>query len=103
MRKLIIAALVMVHMVHTPWHAGAQSAKPQPWSVNPAPILRIGAENGSTDLFDVVRGATRLPNGDIMVGDRGTPALRRYSPTGKFIAGHGKSGEGPGEFVELDW
>ena len=50
-------------------------AQKRTWSIAQLPSLRIG--NGVTDAeqFAAVVGATRLPNGNILVGDRADHAL----------------------------
>ena len=73
-----------------------------PWRVDPEPLLDL-AESGTGDPhnFYSVRGVRRLPNGSLVVANRGSDEIRRFSPDGSFIGSAGGSGEGPGEFSNL--
>ncbi len=41
---------------------------------------------------------TRLPDGGVLVADRGHQAVRFFSPNGRFQRAVGRQGSGPGEF-----
>jgi hypothetical protein len=45
-----------------------------------------------------VGGATRLPDGRLVIVDGGSRQVRVYGPDGSFLARHGREGDGPGEF-----
>jgi hypothetical protein len=60
-----------------------------------------GAEDDTTQIFAGVTGATRLPNGNILVADRAAFSLLVYSPQGKRLKTLGRRGAGPGEFGYL--
>jgi hypothetical protein len=70
--------------------------------VSAEPILRIGGdENDESTSFGAITGATKLPDGRIVVGDRGTYNIRVFSPAGKPTEQLGRKGKGPGEIEFL--
>ena len=72
------------------------------WSVDPAPRVAIGEADGDAPyLLDRVEGATRLPDGRIVVADGGSNQLRFYDARGTYLRAVGGSGGGPGEFEHL--
>jgi hypothetical protein len=78
------------------------AAQPGRLRVLPDPLLVIGGnEDDTTQIFAVVAGATRLPNGNILVGDRGNFALQLFAPNGRHLRSLGRKGAGPGEFGYL--
>jgi hypothetical protein len=80
----------------------AAQAVPARWTVDQAPLLTLGASQADTnDMFTQVVGATRLPDGRILVGDLGSYALRMFSSDGKFLRRFGRKGSGPGEIGYL--
>ena len=69
------------------------------WLVEAQPVLEVGVDEGDPMLeFETILGLTRLANGNIVVGNRGTRELRFFTSAGQFIRGVGGDGEGPGEF-----
>ena len=72
------------------------------WHIDPEPLLDL-AESGTGDPhnFYSVRGVKRLPNGSLVVANRGSAEIRKFSSDGSFIGSAGGSGEGPGEFSNL--
>lgn len=75
---------------------------PARWAIETKPVVNIGASDAdTTDLLATVVGATRLPDGRILVGDRGGFALRLFSPAGKPLRQFGRKGSGPGEVTYL--
>lgn len=67
------------------------------WTVDPAPVLKIGDINGDV-TFTQVAGATRLDDGTVIVGDRVTPyPLQHFSGDGKLLKNLARKGLGPGE------
>jgi hypothetical protein len=69
------------------------------WTVAASPVLDMGVAAGDPAYeFQTILGLTRLPNGNILVANRGTRELRFYSPSGEHIRSVGRDGEGPGEF-----
>ena len=72
------------------------------WRLEATPTLVLGKESGDeSEAFAQIVGATRLPNGNIMVADRGEYSLHIFSPVGKVIKQFGRKGSGPGEFDYL--
>jgi hypothetical protein len=68
------------------------------WSLDARPAVTIGGDDrDTTTILQTIVGATRLPDGAILVGDRGDYALRFFSPTGSPLRSVGRSGSGPGE------
>lgn len=72
------------------------------WRVDPEPLLDL-AESGTGDPhnFYQVRDVKRLPDGGIVVVNRGSNEIRTFSPDGSFVGAVGGHGEGPGEFTNL--
>ncbi len=70
--------------------------------VGPSPSVSIGTLEGDAayQLFRVVD-ATKLPDGRIVVANRGTNELRVFDEAGVHLATWGREGEGPGEFTGL--
>lgn len=69
------------------------------WTVAAAPALDLGVAAGDPEFeFVTILGLARLPNGNVLVANRGTRELRFFSPTGEFVRAVGRDGEGPGEF-----
>jgi hypothetical protein len=82
------------------------SAQGQPaparWTVDAQPVLTIGQNEADTNaILAVVAGATRLPDGRILVGDRGSFNLRLFAPNGRQERVFGRKGSGPGEIEHL--
>ena len=78
------------------------------WQVDAVPQLSIGALEGEDPyLLHQIRDAMTLPDGRIVVANRGSQELRVFDPGGVHLATWGGLGEGPGEFNSLlavaDW
>jgi hypothetical protein len=69
------------------------------WWVDPDPFLSVGTFQGDSvyQLYQV-QGATRLRDGRIVVANAGSGEVRVFDEDGRFLASHGRKGEGPGEF-----
>jgi hypothetical protein len=78
--------------------AAAQSLR-----VAPTPTVRIGATDEASALLNAVAGATRLPNGQIVVGNRGDYALLVFDAKGTLVKKAARKGKGPGEVDYLLW
>lgn len=64
------------------------------------PMLVIGAEgDGTAYQLDRVYGATRFPDGTIVVGNSATSELRFFSASGKHLRSAARTGAGPGEIA----
>lgn len=74
------------------------------WIVGPKPVVSIGALDGprESQLFRV-RGATRLPDGGVVVNNSGTVEIRIYGPDGRHVRSLGGEGRGPGQFTWIAW
>jgi hypothetical protein len=69
------------------------------WSVASEPDLVIGSLDGpEAEQLYRVRGAARLPDGRIALGNEGSHEVRFFNPDGSFSHSVGGEGEGPGEF-----
>lgn len=70
-----------------------------------SPTIRIGGVSGPVDemLLAGVVGATRLPNGVIVIGDGAAPRVLMFSPEGQLLSSLGGRGDGPGEFRMPRW
>ncbi len=82
----------------SPLRAGAQGAT---WTLSPTPKIRVGHRDASDALLSAPVSATRLPNGNVLVGDRSDFAFTEYSPRGDVIRKFGRKGKGPGEITFL--
>lgn len=94
-RQLLLALLMLAPGDPSP---GAQAR----WRVSERPVLILGAaESDTSQLFEVVAGATRLPDGKILVGDRDEYSLYLFAPDGRRLRSFGRKGGGPGELDYL--
>ena len=72
------------------------------WRVGSEPAVSIGALEGADPyLLDGVRDLLTLPDGRIVVANRGTHELRVFDAAGSHLATWGGEGQGPGEFNSL--
>jgi len=70
--------------------------------VSASPTLVIGNnDNDDATTFAGIDGTTRLPDGRIVVGDRGPYSIRVFSAEGKLLTKLGRKGSGPGEIWYL--
>ncbi|HET7583672.1 MAG TPA: hypothetical protein VFK13_02135 [Gemmatimonadaceae bacterium] len=81
-------------------HNQRSSALPE-WSLSPTATLRIGTEGDTTTEFLQIRGAVRMPSGNIVVADGGTQQLRVFTPDGHFVRSLSRRGGGPGELQSV--
>ncbi len=71
-----------------------------PWSVDPTPVLQIGALEGSgPDIFGTITTVKLDADGSVAVADEQAGEVRRFGATGEFRGALGGLGEGPGEFA----
>lgn len=72
------------------------------WRIGPEPEVSIGERDDEEPylLFRVTH-AMRLPDGRIVVANRSTNELRFFDALGTHLSTRGGSGEGPGEFENL--
>ena len=72
------------------------------WRLSPEPMVDIGDASAGEDYeLYLVEGAVRLPNGRIVVANRGSGELRFYDSRGRHIFNAGRRGAGPGEFEAM--
>lgn len=72
------------------------------WSLSEAPLLEVGQVSGpSEELFSSVVGASRRPDGSLVVCDRGSLTLRYFEPDGTPAGTVGGRGDGPGELRNM--
>lgn len=72
------------------------------WRIGPEPVVTIGKREGEDPyLLNLVRGATRLRDGRIVVANGGSGELRFFDSLDNHLATRGGVGEGPGEFTRL--
>lgn len=90
------AGIVIVENARSGWDIDAG------WTVSEEPILRIGLQDGPPE-YQLYRAssAIRLADGRIVVANGGTNELRFYGPDGRHLFSGGRTGEGPGEFRDL--
>jgi hypothetical protein len=81
---------------------GTLPAQAASWRLEPTPLLVLGNGDSETgDTFETAVSSTRLPDGRILVGDRGAYALRMFSPDGAPLKRFARKGKGPGEIDYL--
>ena len=72
------------------------------WRIGPEPAVSIGVLEGDDPyMLDSPWGATRLPDGRIVVADSGPNELRVFDESGAYLETWGGRGQGPGEFRGL--
>ncbi len=72
------------------------------WSLAEVPLLEVGEVAGpSAELFSSVVGASRRPDGSLVVCDRGSLTLRYFEPDGTPAGTVGGRGDGPGELRNM--
>ncbi len=76
-------------------HLDAQPA-PTRWSLDTRPLVTLDGEEPAA-ILETVTGATRLPDGTILVADHGDYALRIFNAAGAVLKRFGRKGSGPGE------
>ena len=73
------------------------------WSVSDEPEVVIGARDGPPQyLFQSIVGVRLLPDGRIVVADRGFSSIRVFDSLGTHQSEMGGPGQGPGEFGWLN-
>jgi hypothetical protein len=82
----------------------ASQAAPVHISLLESHPIRIGGIDGQVEpLFVGIVGATRLPSGDLVVGDGGDHAIHFFDGSGRWLRSVGREGAGPGEFRYMAW
>lgn len=74
------------------------------WMVSDGPSVSIGSIDGAPELlFSGVASVLLATSGAIVVADRGSGQVRFFDSNGRYDRSYGAIGEGPGEFMALDW
>ena len=69
------------------------------WSVGATPVFDSRASDQSDSaLLLRPRGATRLPDGTVVVADDGAKNVKFFARDGRFVRSAGREGAGPGEY-----
>ncbi len=82
-------------------HARPVNAQSATWRIAPTPTIRLGVGDAADVSLAAPAGASRLPNGNIVVGDLGEYALKEFALSGKLAKRYGRKGHGPGEISYL--
>jgi hypothetical protein len=103
MRQRATMTVLCVLFVGVSMHTMAAVAQAQraPWRIATTPTVRIGTSDKPDELLAAPAGATRLPSGNILVGDQGDFALREFAPSGALVKRYARKGKGPGEVTFL--
>ena len=104
MSRLAIAALspfvLPLHVVDAQPSSGLPRDLRR-WTLSDAPVLTIGTDGDTNTEFLRIAAVTRMPSGEIVVGNGGTAELRVFSPTGWFLRSLSRRGQGPGELTNF--
>lgn len=74
------------------------------WRLGAIPTIQIGRTEGDAPyLFEDIRSAFLLDDGQLVVGDGLTKEIRFFDSGGSHLRTVGREGNGPGEFLTLDW
>lgn len=90
--SLILGLVLILELLLVP--AGSSAA--------PSGHLVLGGEDGDGTLLLVPTQVEEGPDGNLYVLDTGDAAIKVFTPTGEFLRGLGRQGEGPGEFQRTD-
>lgn len=77
---------------------GLHSAPGATWALSAEPRLILGDGTDESPVFHRVDQAITLPDGSVVVVDRGNAHLHRFDDDGRLLASMGGMGFGPGEF-----
>jgi len=89
--------------VHIAQSSGVTLQTPLPWVLDSVPDLEIGTIAGEEPYqFSNISSVVAMPDGDIVVVDRGSLEARWFDGRGTFLRAVGGPGRGPGEFVRAE-
>ncbi|MCY4399713.1 MAG: hypothetical protein OXE96_10295 [Gemmatimonadetes bacterium] len=90
------AGIAIIESVRPAWGDSAH------WQVHPEPVVDL-AESGTAAAHDFYRvlDVRRFSDGSLVVANRGSNEIRKFSADGSFIGSAGGYGEGPGEFANM--
>ena len=95
------AGIEIVESFRPAWGDSARTGS-NAWRIDAEPLLDLAASGtGDPHNFYQVRDVKRLPDGSLVVANRGSNEIRKFSAEGSFVGTAGGSGEGPGEFTNL--
>lgn len=95
------AGIQVVESFRPAWGDSGQTGS-DAWRIDPEPLLDLTASGtGDSHNFYQVRDVKRLPDGSLVVANRGSNEVRRFSAEGTLVGTAGGDGEGPGEFRNL--
>jgi hypothetical protein len=77
-------------------NSDVRDAEPR-WGVVPEPVFRLGWEQGDPP-FQRIRSGVIMPNGQVVVVDRGSQLVHFVAIDGTHLRSVGGEGDGPGEF-----
>lgn len=102
-RKSPLYILVLAYVVGCSGEvASTADTAPGVWTIDDAPVLAIGAdESDRGHLLDGVVAARLLPDGGLVVADRGSHEIRLFEADGSLRRRWGRGGEGPGDFLSI--
>ncbi len=73
------------------------------WRIDPDPVVDLTLSgSGPAHEFHRAGSMKQRPDGSLMIADRSSLEVRLFSATGGFLGFFGGSGDGPGEFRDLD-
>lgn len=88
------AGIAIVNNIDPQWTDSSR------WHIDSVPITRVGHdENEVQSQFSIIRSATRLSNGNVVVALENE--VRMFGSDGKFIRTVAGRGNGPGEFQSI--
>jgi hypothetical protein len=70
-------------------------------AVAPIPIVDLGAGGTENETFSGIVAVRRQASGRIVVANYDPVSIRMFDPNGRFVAAVGRSGRGPGEYMDL--
>ncbi len=95
------AGIAIVESFRPAWGDPGQTDS-NAWRIDPEPLLDLTASgSGDPHNFYQVRDVKRLPDGSLVVANRGSNEVRKFSADGTLVGTAGGHGEGPGEFTNL--
>ncbi|MFG1690704.1 6-bladed beta-propeller [Gemmatimonadota bacterium] len=74
------------------------------FTLSEQPLLEIGGLSGdpASELYNV-SGGVRFADGRIVIANAGTQELKVFDSAGHHVRTVGREGEGPGEFLGINW